>query len=134
MCGIALGILQPDPKRIQGNDFSVAVFLPGLCRLVPGGKLLLCEFPCLDPGKTPLVFPAVFLKHLVAPAALRPLPDGGGAAAELSGRAGTAAILRRDPPGDGEVPPTIPAPSDRNLLFNAFPEREVYQVPDCVRV
>lgn len=134
MCGIALGILQPDPKRIQGNDFSVAVFLPGLCRLVPGGKLLLCEFPCLDPGKTPLVFPAVFLKHLVAPAALRPVPDGGGAAAELSGRAGTAAILRRDPSGDGEVSPAVSTVANQNVPSDALPEREVYQVTDRIGI
>ena len=96
--------------------------------------MLFRELPGLDPGEAALVLPAVLLEYLVAPAALRPLPDGGGAPAELPGRTGAAAILRRDPSGDEEVPSTAPAPPDRNLPPDAFPKREVYQVPDCVGV
>lgn len=92
---------------------------------MPGGELFLREFPGLDPGEAAFVLPAVRLKNLVAPAALRPLLDRGSAAAELAGQAGTAAILRRDPPGDGEVPPTTPAPPDRDLPSDTFPERSL---------
>lgn len=127
---LILGILQPSPKRIQGNDFSAAGFLPGLGRFVPGGKLRLFEVPCLDPGKTPLVLPAVLLENLVAPAALRPRLDGDGAAAELPGRAGTAAILCCNPSGDGEVSPAAPAPPDGDPPPDTFPERN--QVPNRV--
>lgn len=131
---ICLGIFEPLLELVQGNDLLVTVLLPGLGGFVPGGELLLRELPGLDPGEAALVLPAVLLEYLVASAALRPLPDGGGAPAELPGRAGTAAILRRDPSDDGEVPPAAPAPPDRALPFDALPEREVYQVPDCVGV
>jgi len=67
-------------------------------------------------------------------AALRPLLNRSGAPTELPGCAEAAAILRRDPSGDEEVPSTAPAPPDRNLPPDAFPKREVYQVPDCVGV
>lgn len=127
-------ILQPLFEFIQRNDLLIAVLLPCLGGLVPSVELLLRDFPSLDPGETALVLPAVFLKYLVALAALCPLPDRGGAPAELPGRAGAAAILRRDPSGDGEIPPAVPAPPDRDFSPDTFPEREVYQVPDRVRV
>ena len=102
---------------------------------MPSGELLLCNFPGFDPSEAALVFSAVFLKDLVAPAALRPLANRSGAPAELAGRAaGAAAILRCDPPGDGEVPPTVSAPPDRNLPSDTFPESEVDQVPDRIGV
>ena len=114
--------------------FLAAVLLPGLGRFVTGGKLLLCVFSRFDPGKAAFVLPAVLLKHPVTPAALRPLPDRGGAAAELSGRAGTAAILRRDPFGDGEVSPAVFAVPNRNVPSDALPEREVYQVTNRIGI
>ena len=126
--------LEPLLERIQGDMFLAAVLLPGLGRFVPGGKLLLCVFSRFDPGKVAFVLPAELLEYLVDPAALRPLLDRGGAAAELSGRAGTAAILRRDPSGDGEVSPAVSTAPNRNVPSDAFSEREVYQVPDCVGV
>ena len=129
-----LGILQPRFKLAQGNDLPVAVLLPGLGGFMPDGELLLRKFPGLDPDETTFALPAVLLENLVAPAALRPLPDRSGAPAELSGYARAPTILCRDPPGDGEVSPAAPAPPDRNLPPDAFPEREVYQVPDRVGV
>ena len=121
-----LGILQPRFKLIQGNDLPVAVLLSSLGCFVPDGELLLCNFPSLDPGEAALVFPAVFLKDLVAPAALRPLPDGGCAPAELPGRAGAAAILRRDPSGDGEVPPAVSTvPSRISRLTHSRREKSI---------
>ena len=110
----------------------VTVLLPGLCRLVPGGKLLFSVFSRFDTSETPFVLPAVFLKDFVAPSALRPFLDGGGAPAELPGRAGAAAILCRDPSRDGEVPSTVPASPDWNLPSDTFPEGKVYQVTDCI--
>ena len=101
---------------------------------MPICELLLREFPGLNPGKAALVLPTVLLEYLVAPAALRPLPDGGCAPAELPGRTGAAAILRRNPPDDGEVPPAVPAPPDWNFPPDTLPEREVYQVPNRVWV
>ena len=114
--------------------FLAAVLLPGLGRFVPGGKLLLCVFSRFDPGKAALVLPAVLLEYLVAPSAFRPLPNGGGAPAELPRCAGTAAILRRDSSGDGEVPSAVPAPPDRDLPPDTFPEREVYQVTNRIGI
>lgn len=127
-------ILQPSLELIQGDGLLVAVLFLSLGGFVPGGELFLREFPGLDPGETAFVLPAVRLKNLVAPAALRPLLYRGSAAAELAGRAGTAAILRRDPPGDGEVSPTTSAPPDRDLPSDTFPEREVYQIADRIRI
>ena len=129
-----LGILQPRFKLIQGNDLPVAVLLSSLGGFVSDGELLLRDFPSLDPSEASFILPAVLLENLVAPAALRPLPNRSGASAELPRRAGAAAIFRRDPPGDGEVPPAASAPPDRNLPSDTFPNREVYQVSDCVGI
>lgn len=121
-------ILQPSLELIQGDDLPVAVLFLCLGGFVPGGELFLREFPGLDPGEAAFVLPAVRLKNLIAPAALRPLLDRGSAAAELAGRAGTATILRR------KVPPTTPASPDRDLPSDTFPEREVYQIADRVGI
>ena len=125
-------ILQPSLELIQGDDLLVAVLFLSLGGFMPGGELFLREFPGLDPGEAAFVLPAVRLKDLIAPAALRPLLDRGGAPAEPPGCAGTAAILRRDASGDGKVPLAAPSPSDRDLSLDAFPKREVYKVTDRI--
>lgn len=106
----------------------------GFGLFVPDGKLFLRDFPSLDPGEATFVFPAVLLKHLIAPAALHPFLNGDGATAELPGRAGSAAIFRRDAPGDGEVSPAVPTPPDRELPPDALPQKEVYQVTNRVGI
>lgn len=59
---------------------------------------------------------------------------GAGVAAGLPGRIGPAAILRRHPAGQREVPSAASAPADGDAPRRTLPEREVDEVPDGVRL
>lgn len=71
----ALFLFQPLLKFIQRKSLRIAFVLLGFGLLCPERKLLLRNLFSLVPGEAALVLLAIFLKHLVASAALCPFPN-----------------------------------------------------------